>query len=440
MKAKFLQNKKVNDALFILWAGGAALLSYSLVYALRKPYTAASFDGMDVFGMDYKVVVTMVQIVGYLIAKFVGIKLISELKKENRFSFFLGSVLIAELSLLLFGLIPAPYNIVAMFLNGLSLGCMWGVIFSFLEGRRVTDLLVSLLGVSIVISSGASKSVGLFVMNELNVDVFWMPAIVGAIAIPFLVLMAYMLKKLPPPTQEDIELRTERVTLNSEERKALFKRYSPILILLFVGNLLLLVLRDIKEDFLVNIIDMSDQSSWLFAQVDSVVTFVILGLFALLTFFRNNFNVIIGLLLMVVVSCIFMSYISYNYESMQLSTVTWLFLQSLTLYISYLAFQTIFFERFIACFKIRGNVGFFIAIIDFIGYAGTVLFLLGKGLLDRGTDTDWFAFYNNIAFSVSLLCVVLFTAASVLLIKEYQYSVTGKRSTKKVFQLVLSSK
>ena len=34
-------NKKLSDLLFILWAGGAALLSYSLVYALRKPYTAA---------------------------------------------------------------------------------------------------------------------------------------------------------------------------------------------------------------------------------------------------------------------------------------------------------------------------------------------------------------------------------------------------------------
>ena len=34
------------DWLFILWAGGTALLSYSLVYALRKPFTAAEFhDG-----------------------------------------------------------------------------------------------------------------------------------------------------------------------------------------------------------------------------------------------------------------------------------------------------------------------------------------------------------------------------------------------------------
>ena len=69
IKTELLSNKKISDLVFILWAGGAALLSYSLVYALRKPFTAASFDGLDAFGLDYKVLVTIVQILGYLIAK-----------------------------------------------------------------------------------------------------------------------------------------------------------------------------------------------------------------------------------------------------------------------------------------------------------------------------------------------------------------------------------
>jgi len=49
--------KRISDLLFILWAGGAALLSYSLVYMLRKPYTAAAFEDLEVFNMDYKVAV-----------------------------------------------------------------------------------------------------------------------------------------------------------------------------------------------------------------------------------------------------------------------------------------------------------------------------------------------------------------------------------------------
>ncbi|WP_368120570.1 DUF5690 family protein, partial [Bacteroides faecis] len=114
-KLKLSANKKLSDLLFILWAGGAALLSYSLVYALRKPFTAATFDGLEAFGLDYKVLVTIIQILGYLIAKFIGIKLISELKRENRLKFILVSIAVAELSLVAFGLLPAPYNMFAMF-------------------------------------------------------------------------------------------------------------------------------------------------------------------------------------------------------------------------------------------------------------------------------------------------------------------------------------
>ena len=94
-----VSNKNLSDALFILWAGGAALLSYSLVYALRKPFTAATFDGLDFFGMDYKTATSIVQISGYFISKLIGIKVISELKKENRLKFIILSVAVAELPL-----------------------------------------------------------------------------------------------------------------------------------------------------------------------------------------------------------------------------------------------------------------------------------------------------------------------------------------------------
>ena len=133
MEAKSETNKPISNFLFILWAGGTALLSYSLVYALRKPFTAATFDGMDFFGMDYKVATTIMQIFGYLISKFFAIKIVSELKRENRLKFMIFSVALAELALVFFGLLPTPFNVFALFFNGLALGCMWGVIFSFIE-------------------------------------------------------------------------------------------------------------------------------------------------------------------------------------------------------------------------------------------------------------------------------------------------------------------
>ncbi|RHU26201.1 MULTISPECIES: DUF5690 family protein [Parabacteroides] len=410
--------KRLSDFLFILWAGGAALLSYSLVYALRKPFTAASFENAEFFDLDYKVVVTISQILGYVISKFIGIKLISELKAEERFKFILTSVLLAEASLILFGLLSTPFNVAAMFLNGLSLGCMWGVIFSFIEGRRVTDILASLLGVSMVVSSGTAKSVGLYVMNHLHVSEFWMPALIGAVALPLLLLLGWALNRLPKPTQEDIAMKSERETLNGRQRRELFKSYMPFLSMLFVANIAIVVLRDIKEDFLVNIIDVSSYSPWLFAQIDSIVTLIILGIFGLMVFVKDNLKALSVLFVLIMSGMVVMSVVSFGQEQFRLSPVAWLFIQSLCLYITYLTFQTIFFDRFIACFRIRGNVGFFIVTTDFLGYTGTVVVLVLKEFCNP--NIDWALFYNQLAGYVGIFCCILFACSFVYLHQRFR--------------------
>ena len=131
--------------------------------------------------------------------------------------------------------------------------------------------------------------------------------------------------------------------MNGKQRKELFIDFMPLfLVLLFVANLMLVVLRDIKEDFLVKIIDMNGQSSWMFAQVDTVVTLIILALFGAMVFVKSNIKVLVALLGLVVLGTATMSFISFNYDSLQLDAITWLFVQSLCLYIAYLCFQSIF--------------------------------------------------------------------------------------------------
>lgn len=421
--------RKLSDITFILYAGGAALLSYSLVYALRKPFTAATFEGMELLGMDYKIATSIIQILGYMVAKFIGIKLISELKREGRLRFILVSIFIAELSLVLFGCLPRPFNVLALFFNGLSLGCMWGVIFSFLEGRRVTDLLASLFGLSIAISSGTAKSVGLFVVDTLHVSEFWMPALIGAVALPLLAGLGCLLNNLPRPTAEDMALRVERVALNKQQRVQLFRAFAPALVLLFFANLFLTVLQDVKEDFLVKIVDVkaAGLSSWVFAKVDGVVTLIILTVFALLAYIKSNIRVLAVLLVLVIAGALTLSFVAFNYDALRLPPLAWLFIQSLCLYFSYLSFQTIFFDRFIACFRIKGNVGFFIATIDAIGYTGTVLVLIFKECFNP--ELNWLRFYNTMAGTVGVVCCVAFTASLVYLLQRYKREMKGRTRT-----------
>jgi hypothetical protein len=63
------------------------------------------------------------------------------------------------------------------------------------------------------------------------------------------------------------------------------------------------------------------------------------------------------------------------------------------LYLGYIPFNCIFFERLIAAFRINGNVGFLIYVADSFGYLGSVLVMLSKELFD--VDLKWSVFYSN---------------------------------------------
>jgi len=274
------------------------------------------------------------------------------------------------------------------------------------------------------VSSGTAKSIGLFVVDILNVSEFWMPALIGAVALPLLAELGYILDHLPKPTAEDKALRVERVTLDRQQRWELFRNFAPVLTLLFFANLFLTVLQDVKEDFLVKIIDVNAAglSSWVFAKVDGVVTLIILAVFATLALVKSHIKVLSTLLTLVIAGAVTLSFVAFNYDSLQLSPLVWLFIQSLCLYFSYLSFQTIFFDRFIACFRIRGNVGFFIAMVDSIGYTGTVLVLVFKECFNP--NLDWLEFYNTMAGTVGIVCCTAFTVSLFYLMQRYR---KGKR-------------
>src|SRR5579859_262530 len=133
---KWMASSKV---FFIIWCMLAAFGTYFCMYALRKPFNAGLYQGYHLWHIDYKAILIIAQVLGYMASKFIGIKVISELRPENRQKLIICLILVAELGLLLFGLIPPPYNFACLFLNGLPLGMIWGIIFSYLEGRRFTE-------------------------------------------------------------------------------------------------------------------------------------------------------------------------------------------------------------------------------------------------------------------------------------------------------------
>jgi len=55
----------------------------------------------------------------------------------------LGLIAVAELAWVLFGLLPRSFGISCLFLNGLPLGMVFGLVLGFLEGRQLTEAFVA---------------------------------------------------------------------------------------------------------------------------------------------------------------------------------------------------------------------------------------------------------------------------------------------------------
>ncbi len=144
---------------FTLYASLTAFCLYTCVYAFRKTFAAATFEGLAYAGISYKVWLVTFQVLGYALSKFIGIRVISELRAGARSVGILIMVIIAGASWLLFALVPAPYNVIFLFTNGLPLGMVWGMVFGYLEGRRMTEVLGAALSVSFIFSAGLCRSV-----------------------------------------------------------------------------------------------------------------------------------------------------------------------------------------------------------------------------------------------------------------------------------------
>jgi hypothetical protein len=160
----------------------------------------------------------------------------------------MGLIAAAEIALILFAVIPPPYNAFALLLNGLPLGMIWGFVFSYLEGRKTSELLGSGMAVSFIVSSGLVKTVGQVILDA-GCGLFWMPAATGAIFFLPLGLSVFCLESFPEPTEDDVAARTERIQMNSESRIQFFKDFGPALILMTLFYTLLSAYRDFRDNF-----------------------------------------------------------------------------------------------------------------------------------------------------------------------------------------------
>ena len=402
-----IQQEKYRDNWVALYASLICFLTYAAVYAFRKPFTIGVFvDSPTVFGLAFKDALVISQVLGYMFSKFYGIKFIAELKHVGRGKIILILVGVSWLSMLFFALVPAPYSVIFLFANGFPLGIIWGIVFSFVEGRKATDFIGAALAVSFIFSSGFVKSVAKSIQINFGITDWWLPFVTGAVFVFPLIILVWLLEKIPEPSIVDKELKVTRLPLDKASRKQFFNNFKPGLIILIVVYVFLTVFRDIRDNFAADIwreLGYGNQPS-VFTNTEIPITLLILLMIGSMILIKNNrrafqitlYIILFGFLLAGISSFLFIQGI--------LSPFLWMTLVGLGLYMGYIPFNCILFDRFIAAFRVSGNVGFLMYLADSFGYLGSVSVIILKTVFRL--NLKWSVLYSQGVIGLSILGVI----------------------------------
>lgn len=398
--------RETNAISFSTYCIVAAFGTYFCMYAFRKPFTAGTYENLHAFDMAYKSVLISTQVAGYMFSKFIGIKVVSEMPPARRAFAILVLIAIAEVALIAFALIPYPYNWVALFFNGLPLGMVFGLVVSFLEGRRMTEILSAGLCASFIVASGVVKSVGLSLVQDWNISEFWMPAVTGMIFVIPLIVFVAMLSQIPRPSREDVDLRAERTVMSRATRNQFYWRHAFGFSGMLLVFLLLTVIRGIRDDFGVEIWrDLGyGEKPAIFTQSETLVMLGVVVINGLAFCVVDNRKAFLFSLLTCAAGFVLVLLAVAGYQLGWLAGFPMMVLVGLGFYVPYVAFHTTVFERMLAVFRDPGNLAFLMCVADAVGYLAYVGLLVVKDRIS--TEDDFLPPFLYATIVTTTICLV----------------------------------
>lgn len=405
----------------LLLGGLAAFSAYCAMYALRKPLAVASYSdiGLHPFGLDFKSALLIMQVIGYAVSKLIGIRVIANFGRHGRAAAIALLIWAAWLALIGFAVLPPTLGLICIFFNGLPLGMIWGLVFSYIEGRRLSEMMGAMLCASFILSSGMVKSVGALLLSS-GVPEMWMPMLTGMCFLPLLGLSLWALERLPAPSAQDEAARARRLPMNKDCRSAWLRANWLPLTLLVIGYVMLTAMRDFRDNFAVELwaaLGVIGSASVFSASELPVAIITLLGL-ALLIFVRGNLTALLTMHAMVMLGAALLGLSTLAFQAHLLTPMPWMILTGAGLYLAYTPFNAMLFDRMIAVLGTAANAGFLIYIADTSGYAGSVALLIWRSLF--AGDHAWLPVFIQGAYMTSLVVIVCMAGSALYFMTHAQ--------------------
>ncbi len=408
----------------VSYAIAVSFAVYFCMYAFRKPFSAAEYLGEDgkplkFWGLDLKTVFVLSQIIGYMISKYVGIRICPEVKRRQRVVYLVTLIIVAEIALFFFAALPTNgLKVAAIFLNGIPLGMIWGLVVWYLEGRQTSELLLAGLSCSFIVASGVVKTVGLRLKDDIGVGEYWMPFVTGLLFLGPFLLFVWLLDRVPDPTEGDVEARVEREPMTVGERVRFLVKFLPGLALLFVAYFFLTAFRDFRDSYAVEIFRGLGYEGKpdIFTTSEMIVAVGVLIPLALLVLVKNNRVGLLGAYAIMITGVAMVGVSTLLLDADAISGFVWMTAVGLGSYLAYVPYGSVLFDRLIASTRVVGTAVFAIYVADALGYTGSVSLQLYRDLYH--SETSRLEFFKGFSYFMSVLGVVLLVVSAVYFMRK----------------------
>jgi hypothetical protein len=420
--ARLRMSLECNGGFFTVLAAAGAFSCYFCMYAFRRPFAVGEYADADmnlVIGgriIELKTTFLIAQVLGYCLSKFMGVKFCSEIPRGRLGMALLGCVAVSWLALLGFAMLPLAWKPLAIFINGIPLGMVWGLVVRYLEGRKVSELLLAALSCSYILASGEVKRVGSWLL-EKGVGEFWMPFTTGAIfLLPFAVSVG-LLSLLPPPSPEDERLRTKRQTMGHRQRLAFVRRFLPGLVLLCVFYISLTAYRDFRDSYQADLFaEMGIGDAAAFSRTERPIAFGVLVLLGLAFLIKGARGGLLTVCVLMTAGLMVLGISTVLYQQGRLEGETWMLLSGFGAYLAYVPFGSMLFDRIIAVTRFTGTAVFAIYLADALGYTGSIGVMVCRDLF--AGDASRLEFFRSFSLLLALGGVPLLLGATSYFLKD----------------------
>jgi hypothetical protein len=210
-----------------------------------------------------------------------------------------------------------------------------------------------------------------------------------------------LLELLPPPNDDDVRARTERVPMTAHDRVKLLRDFGPGIASMILFYMLLNAARDFRDNFAPELWTAFGYHTApsLFASSEIVVGLVVMVPIIFFMFIRSNLKSLISYHILIIAGMVGTGAVAAVYTAGGINGFAFMVLSGIGLHLAYVPFSNIIFELLLAAFKYKANSGFLMYMCDSLGYLTSLAVVIVR---DFGTPhLNWDHFYVNVNYALA---------------------------------------